>query len=272
MDLRKGLNAISDVVTNRPSPLREFDQIYMKSADMLLQVEHISRVFDNKKVIFIGDGDSIGLSLVHLHESRIIENGPKAVLVLDFDERVVLSIKNFAKKFGIEKRIDAKLYNVAFSLPKNIWQKFQGFYTNPPFGASNDGNSVELFIRRGIEASGRMAVGCIVLADDDDYPWTHDIMRKIQLMLLKDGFIISEIVPKFHQYHLDDAPDLTSCNMIIKRIIYNDQEYNSKAASRKSLNNFYGEEAPLRAKYIKDLTVAGKYPSRDYKIERLKTV
>ena len=67
IDLRACLNAISDVVNNRPRPLREFDQIFMKTANMLLQTEHVSRLFEGKRVVFIGDGDAIGLCLVHLH-------------------------------------------------------------------------------------------------------------------------------------------------------------------------------------------------------------
>jgi len=35
--LRAAVNAISDVIQNRPRPLREFDQIYMKAGDMLQQ-------------------------------------------------------------------------------------------------------------------------------------------------------------------------------------------------------------------------------------------
>jgi N4-bis(aminopropyl)spermidine synthase len=37
IDLRQAINAISDVVQNRPAPLREFDQIFMKAGDMVLQ-------------------------------------------------------------------------------------------------------------------------------------------------------------------------------------------------------------------------------------------
>ena len=39
-DLRNAINSISDVVMNRPAPLREFDQIYMKVADMVIQAEY----------------------------------------------------------------------------------------------------------------------------------------------------------------------------------------------------------------------------------------
>lgn len=60
-DLRNAINAISDVVQNRPPPLREFDQIYMKVADMVIQAEYVARVFDGKDVVFVGDGDGMCL-------------------------------------------------------------------------------------------------------------------------------------------------------------------------------------------------------------------
>lgn len=70
-DLRLAINSISDVVMNRPAPLREFDQIYMKVADMVVQAEYVARVFDGKKVIFVGDGDGIALSAAHLKAQRL---------------------------------------------------------------------------------------------------------------------------------------------------------------------------------------------------------
>jgi predicted methyltransferase len=109
IDLRACLNAISDVVNNRPRPLREFDQIFMKTADMLLQTEHVGRLFEGKRVVFIGDGDAIGLCLVHLHSQKLLEHGPKTVRVLDFDERVVLSIRRFAERFGISNPLRSAL-------------------------------------------------------------------------------------------------------------------------------------------------------------------
>src|SRR5438105_1182336 len=96
INLRESLNAISEVIINRPKPIREFDQIYMRAGDMLLQAEHVSRLFDDKEIIFIGDGDSIGLCLIYLHAKGILSMGPKHVHVLDFDERIVLSIRHFA--------------------------------------------------------------------------------------------------------------------------------------------------------------------------------
>jgi len=267
IDLRQCLNAISDVVNNRPRPLREFDQIYMKTADMLLQTEHVSRWFDQKRIIFMGDGDAIGLSLVHLNKKKLIEFGPKNVHILDFDERVVLSVRTFAKRFGIADRVTSDLYNVADALPEEYWEKFDGFYTNPPYGASNNGKSVGVFLKRGIEAVGKDAVGCLVVADYEELSWTREVLLNSEKAILKEGFIMREMLPKFHTYHLDDTPDLTSCSIIMKRVKWMECKYDSKAITSLMRAHFYGEQSPLRIKYVKDLTGGGKRASSDHKLE-----
>lgn len=43
-DLRRAINIISDVVMNRPAPLREFDHIYMRVADIVIQADHVAHV------------------------------------------------------------------------------------------------------------------------------------------------------------------------------------------------------------------------------------
>ena len=267
IELRACLNAISDVVNNRPRPLREFDQIYMKTADMLLQTEHVGKQFDGKDIVCIGDGDAIGLCLVHLHNSGLLEWGPQKVHVLDFDERVVLSVRKFAQEFEISGRVSAELYNVADALPRRHWQKFDGFYTNPPFGASNRGKSVEGFLKRGFETVGRDGIGCLVIADYRGLAWTRDVLVNTEKMILENGFVIGEILPEFHHYHLDDTPELTSCSMVIRRVEWKKMGYGSKPFGKEMLRDFYGEGSPLIARYVKDLTYGGKRPSRDHEIE-----
>ena len=267
IDFRQCLNAISDVVTNRPLPLREFDQIFMKTADMLLQTELVGRRFDGRDVVFIGDGDAIGLCLVHLHSSKLLPHGPKSVHVMDFDERVVLSVRRFAEQFDVEDRVTSELYNVAEPLPRNHWQRYGGFYTNPPFGKNNGGKSVEAFIKRGIEATGKNACASIVIADDPDYDWTQDVLRSTQQMLLNADFVISEVLPEFHSYHLDDVPDLTSCSIIARRLTFESAAYDSAPLAPAELAEFYGKENPLRIKYVRDKTNGGKLPSRDHIFE-----
>ena len=269
INLRESLNAISDVVINRPRPLRDFDQIFMKAADMLLQTEHVSRHFKDRRVVCIGDGDAIGLCLVHLHNQKLLEIGPRSVHVLDFDERVIMSVRRFAQRHKLENRVSAELYNVIDPLPKKYWRKFDAFYTNPPFGAYNKGRSVEAFIQRGDEAVGRDGVGCLVIADDRRYDWSRDVLLLTQQLMLRTGFVIAELVPEFHKYHLDDAPDLTSCSMVARRIKSPGTKYASKPLDRAQLADFYGRGHHLRVKYVRDLTHGSHFQSTDYEFERI---
>ena len=56
IDLKAAINAITDVVQNRPRPLREFDQVYLKAGDMVFQCEMVVRWADIRAVAFIGGG------------------------------------------------------------------------------------------------------------------------------------------------------------------------------------------------------------------------
>ena len=269
LDLHKAFNAISDVVVNRPPPIREFDQIYMKVADMLLQAEHLLRWIEGKSVVCIGDGDALGLTLIHLKAEGIFSRGPAHVHVLDFDQRIVNSIRTFAEIRGLEELISAELYNVAEPLPTKHIAKFGAFYTNPPFGASNGGRRVEAFLRRGDEALGRDGTGCVVVADDPGLPWTWEVKKQTQDYLRSNGFVVAEVLPQFHHYHLDDQPNLTSCSLIAVRHGDEGVKSASEGLPREDLENFYGAFAPLNVRYVLDLRKGGAFPSQDYLFERL---
>src|ERR1035441_7402919 len=88
IDLRSAINAISDVVQNRPRPLRQWDQIYMKTGDMVLQSQFVAKWADGKRLAFIGDGDAISVCVAYLHKREILPYGPSSITVFDFDERI----------------------------------------------------------------------------------------------------------------------------------------------------------------------------------------
>lgn len=95
IDLRAAINAVSDVAQNRPRPLREFDQIYMKTGDMAIQSEIVARWADKKRLAFIGDGDA-SVCVAYLQRRGIVDYGPSKIVVFDFDERICSSVKRFA--------------------------------------------------------------------------------------------------------------------------------------------------------------------------------
>jgi len=252
IDLRAAVNAISDVIQNRPRPLRVFDQIYMKAGDMVLQSEMVAHWADGKRLAFIGDGDSISVCVAYLQHRGILNYGPSKVTVFDFDERICSAITRFADKERLEK-LSALRYNCfdAFPGPNN----FDCFYTNPPWGASNDGESVKVFAQRGMEATGYSGTGLIVLADDPELEWPKRVLGNVQSFALESGFMVEEMMPRLHSYHLDDAPQLRSCNLLIRALPGNKPRGASTVITDSSrLERFYGRNSMPRVRYVREKT------------------
>lgn len=212
VDLRKAINAVSDVVQNRPRPLRVFDQIHMKTGDMVLQSEMIADWADGKRLAFIGDGDAISVCVAYLKARDVLNFGPSHITVFDFDERTVNAVMNFADKERLTT-LDARLYNVLDAMDPGL--PYDCFYTNPPWGASNNGESVNVFVERGMEATRHQGEGVVVIADDDELEWPKRVLASVQGFSAREGYYVSRMQRKLHEYHLDDAPDLKSCNLFL---------------------------------------------------------
>ena len=268
IDLRAALNAVSDVVQNRPRPLREFDQIYMKAGDLVMQSEFVARWADGKRVAFIGDGDAISVCAAYLDHREILSYGPSKVVVYDFDERICQAVKRFADSERLEN-LDAELYNCfdPFPGPTN----FDCFYTNPPWGASNDGESVNVFVQRGMEAVGHRGAGMAVVADDPELEWPKRVLTNLQAFALSHGFFVQRMMPQVHSYHLDDVPDLRSCNVLLKALPENEHRTGKSLAidDPSRLENFYGRGYPLRVRYVRERARVdyGKAHQDEYELE-----
>lgn len=268
IDLRKAINAISDVVQNRPRPLRDFDQIYMKSADMVLQSEFIANWADKQRLAFIGDGDAISVCLAYLWAREIFESCPSRITVFDFDERIVNAVKRFADHERLVT-LDAVLYNVLDPFPQP--GAFDCFYTNPPWGASNKGESVKVFLRRGIEATARNGEGVVVIADDHELDWPQIVLKETQHYALDQGFYVQRMASMVHSYHLDDAPDLKSCNLFFKAVPTNQRSTESaEITDPETIKNFYGRDNHIHVRYVREkLRVDyGKANDTEYFLER----
>lgn len=270
-DPREAVNAISDVIQNRPLPLREYDQIYMKAGDMVMQSEYIARRFNDKDLVFIGDGDGISLCVAYLQHRKVVPYGPRRIQLLDFDERIVNAVERFADREGLSAKIAASLYNCIDALPSEQIGCFDAFYTNPPWGASNRGESVKVFVQRGIEALKGEGEGVIVIADDPGTPWARDVLKEVQAFVIGNGFFVQEMQPQLHLYHLDDAPDLRSCNLFIRSDGVRLPTGQSMALNKQRLANFYGLNKTLKAKYIREIARVdyGRAPSGTYRIDLL---
>ena len=272
VDLRSAINAVSDVVQNRPRPLRAFDQIHMKTGDMVLQSEMVADWADGKRLAFIGDGDAISVSVAYLRARNVLNYGPSQITVFDFDERTVEAVKNFADRERIPN-LDAQLYNVLDAMNPPV--PFDCFYTNPPWGASNNGASVNCFVERGIEATHHLGEGMVVIADDDELPWPKYVLASVQGFAAEQGFYVSRMQRKLHEYHLDDAPDLKSCNLYLTALPGNKARAPSAPFTDPGrLENFYGLSQPPKVRYVRarrrlDYGVAHE---DEYELEYLESV
>jgi hypothetical protein len=143
------------------------------------------------------------------------------------------------------------LYNCLDAMPSD--PKFDCFYTNPPWGAYNNGESVTVFTQRGMEAIGYEGDGLVVIADDAELEWPKQVLGRTQAFASQQGFYVSRMMPQLHLYHLDDAPELHSCNLIISSLPGNGRAIRSEAITDPArLNNFYGRSKAPRARYIRE--------------------
>lgn len=270
IDLRDAMNAVSDVIQNRPRPIRQFDQIYMKAGDMVIQSEFVARWANEKRLVFVGDGDAISVCVAYLKNRDVFEYGPSKVMVLDFDERIVNAVKRFADKERLEN-LDARLYNALDALPEDLVE-FDCFYTNPPWGQYNDGESINVFVDRGVEAVCGQGEGLVVIADDKEINWSQEVLAKVQTHAASRGFFVARMQPELHLYHLDDAPDLRSCNLLFRARPQNERSRDSRAVTEQNrLENFYGRSKAPRAKYVRELKSLnyGQAQDNEYELQLL---
>lgn len=222
------LEFAENVTVTRPKPKREIDQIYMLPVFTLLQGELLRDYVNNKNLIFIGDGDHISVILAKLCN-------PKSITVLDIDERVLTSIKAWGKRIGFN--IKTVHYDIFDALPLEFRNNYDFFYTNPPYGSKCEGESVIAFAKRGIEACKEGSLGCLVIPHQEHKPWTITNMLKIQKFLFGEGYLIEAKINDLHQYALETEPELTSCNLIVRRMDYRKPSWEGKAIS--NIKGFY---------------------------------
>lgn len=271
IDLKAAMNAISDVIQNRPAPLREFDQIYMKAGDMVMQAEQVARWADGKHLAFIGDGDAISICCVYLKQRDILPYGPEKVTVFDFDERMCRSVERFADAERLVT-LSSVLYNCLDPFPGPT--DFDCFYTNPPWGATNQGESVKVFVERGMEATEFAGEGLVVIADDPELTWPKEVLASLQAFAVTNGFFVQRMMPYLHNYHLDDAPDLRSCNVFLAPVLEGRRPSESLPINDPArLENFYGRDKTPRVRYVKERARLdhGKAHESEYLLELLES-
>lgn len=249
--------AVQLVERIRPKALRRFDQIPMRSLDMLCQVKLMAPYLAGRSVVFIGDYDCTSVLLALLGQAGCLPS-PAHMLVLDFDERLLETVHSLAIRFRISDRLKVQLYNVFDQLPENLAGQFDWFYTNPPYGCRNNGESARLFVTRGLELVHSGGVGgCVIVPDDPVRPWTESAMAATQTFFAEHGWMVDEKFNQLHQYHLDDDRELASSTMLVRPALWRQSSWRGKRYFGRRVGfdeipNFYGRSVrPPYPRYIR---------------------
>lgn len=210
------IDCIDLLVYHRPVPRREYDQIYMNARSMLWQANHIWESLAGRKIAFLGDGDGISLLLASLFSKYSLET--PQMTVLDFDERILCSLKELQTFQNLSCPISYCLYNIINPIDSQLCDKFDYFLINPPYGSKNDGLSCIMWLHRCMDLCTSNAEGCIIVPYDEAFPWTIKGATEIFNFLTIFGFEVSDMQRNVHSYHLRDNPSLKSSMIMVKRI------------------------------------------------------
>jgi len=227
----------------RPESLRAFDQIPMRGMDLLFQVKLVAARLANKNVVFMGDHDGTSL-LLGLLSSQGFVRPPARMTLLDFDERLLATAQTLAKEYNFDSLLETRPYNVFHPEPSDLRATFDAFYTNPPYGKSNLGESARLFIARACNfTKPDQATGYILLPNDQERRWTRESMYLTQRFLIDYGWNISTQLPALHRYYLDDDKTLMSSLLIADRIFdgASYMPWTGRQVGHKEITNFYGQ-------------------------------
>lgn len=192
----------------RPEPTRIFDQIPMKTDDLIAQARRMKGRLAGTNVVFVGDYDCFSVALVAVAKSS--SELPNSVLVVDFDRRVLKAVEDGFRYLGLSQLLETSCYNVFDGIPDKYAGIYDHFYANPPYGQFNQGESVWLFTHRGIEFCGEGGTGSLIIPCDGRRTWTTANVYRLQRQVMQAGWSmeVQDSVP--HSYVLDDDPELQS--------------------------------------------------------------
>lgn len=235
----------------RPRPIRKVDQIFMLPGSQLVQAILAIDYLKYRDVVFMGDGDCMGLVIAHL-ANRCVFKGPSKIRIFDFDERLLAFVEIVIRDLRLPPDlISCHRYNVRDQIDPRFAQAHDVFYTNPPYGSVDGGECSRLFLSRCMELckpAPSWGLALLPFAHKED--WSRTAMLGIQEFLCQHGYVVSEMIREIHQYHLDDRPSLMSSNVVVDRVANVPAPYAGKSVAEDALPNFYGRTPMRIPKYI----------------------
>lgn len=188
--IRKKRKEILEVISRRVPEKMEYDQAPITIDSLLFRIAYLANEFiDEKRMLFLGDDDFTSISLALITK-------PAVFTVMDIDERIIDNIK----KIALEKKLPIKVihYDVRENMPKQYIGNYDLFFVDPPSNPAG----MSLFLARGFAALKREhGVKAFLALPCPTIPLQAKILPyETQKFILESGFIITEFLPKFHEY------------------------------------------------------------------------
>lgn len=236
---------------DRPRPIRPVDQIFMLPGSQLVQALLAIDYLKYRDVVFMGDGDCMGLVVAHLANKGVFK-GPAKIRIFDFDQRILDFIEQAIDELSLpHDLISFYRYNVRDPIPEHFAQAHEVFYTNPPYGSADQGECAKLFLERCMELckpAPSWGMALLPFAHKED--WSRLAMANIQTFLCACGYVVSEMIREVHQYHLEDRPSLRSCNLVVDRVHNRPVPDARRKVADDAMPNFYGRTPRRMPSYI----------------------
>lgn len=199
-------NTYLNLIRDRPVPVEEYDQGYISPEDVMRRVAFIYERGDleGSKIMVLGDDDLCSLALA-------TTDLPEKIVVLEIDDRLVKYINKIAERYKF--RIDARLYDAREELPESLKRSFDVFITDPVETLPG----IELFLSRAVSAlkeEGDAGYFGLTIQEASLAKW-----RKIEEIILKMNFVITDILRDFSVYPNEDNICRSLENYIVFREI-----------------------------------------------------
>lgn len=181
---------LAELASSRPDIKTEYDQGYIRVADSLgrLLVMHQHGDLEGRNLLFLGDDDltSLAAALTRL---------PASITVLEIDPQLVAFIRAVARERRWEN-LQVREYDVRAPWPEDLSGQFDVAVTDPVETRAG----FTLFLSRateGMAGPGTALYFGLTHLESDLARWGY-----FQQVLLQMGWVITDIRPSFHRYHL----------------------------------------------------------------------
>ncbi|MEM4662505.1 MAG: bis-aminopropyl spermidine synthase family protein [Candidatus Diapherotrites archaeon] len=188
---KKLLMGYEKLTKDRPKALAKYDQGYISVQGIVTRIAfmHERGELSNSKIFVCGDDDlmSIALGLTQL---------PKKIVAIDIDKRLINFINKTSEKLGLN--VEAFEYDLREKPDNRIRKSFDVFVTDPVETIPG----IKIFLSRCAESlQGKGCSGYFGLTalEASRKKWFH-----IEEMLLKMGFVITDIKRKFNVYPFEE--------------------------------------------------------------------